>query len=194
MNDYNIFTSELNNLADPRRTDLFSVIFYDSSGSPYRYSAGDANTVSVKANLPKQHNIMAKRWYFGTYRRDVINSDRGGETNLEFYLRCDPSKNIRLMTFLGVPIGEEFLDEEQRYKHVELNKQFDRIEIISRTNTFNDGEIYTLYNTNVQDISFTDLDAESTNQLKLMATVTYDTFDVKRSNESDYRSDVGGIG
>lgn len=193
-NDYNIFTAEIDNFADPMHTDLFSVYFYNTLGYSYRYPEQDANQFyPAKCDLPKQTNTLVKRWYFGTYRRDVINSDRGGETTMDFYMRCDQSHNLKLLQFLGVPIGNEFLDEEQRYKHVEFNKRFDKIEIVTRDNKFEDGMIYTLYNCNVQDVGFTSLDAESSTILKLTATITYDTFDAHRSRASEWRDDIGKI-
>lgn len=183
-NNYSIFTSELDVLADPARTDLFSVAFYDSLGFNYRYTAEESSKFfPTKATLPKQDNVIVKRWYFGTYRQDVINSDRGGETNLEFNLRCDASYNMKIIQFLGVPIGNQFLDEEQRYKHIEFNKRFDKIEIIPRYNTLEDGEVYTLYNCNVKGVSFGELDSSSSDMRKLSAVVTYDTFDVRQVEE-----------
>lgn len=183
-NDYNIFTSEMDILADPARSDLFSVRFYDSAGFNYRYSTEETNKFfPSKATLPKQENVLAKRWYFGTYRQDVINSDRGGETNIEFYMRCDSSYNMKMVQFLGVPIGNQFLDEEQRYKHVEFNKRFDKIEIVTRYNTLADGEVYTLYNCNVKSVQFGELDASNNELRRLTATVTYDTFDVRPVEE-----------
>lgn len=183
-NNYNIFTSELDLLADPARTDLFSVAFYDSFGFNYRYAADESSKFfPTKATLPKQDNVIVKRWYFGTYRQDVINSDRGGETNLEFNIRCDASYNMKMIQFLGVPIGDKFLDEEQRYKHVEFNERFDKIEIITRYNTLDDGEVYTLYNCNVKSVNFGDLDAASSDMRKLTALVTYDTFDVRKMED-----------
>ena len=88
-----------------------------------------------------------------------------------------------------MPIGGEFLDEEQRLKHVEFNKRFDKIEIISRDNTFEGGNIYTLYNCNVEKVSMNPMDASSDEILKLTASITYDTFDVYPSEEGKYRDD-----
>lgn len=194
QNDYNIFTSDLENYADPMRTDLFSVYFYNTMGFAYRYPDPEANQFyPFRTDLPKQSNVLCKRWYFGTYRQDVINSDRGGEITMEFYMRCQQKRNLKLLQFLGVPIENEFLDNEQRYKHVEFNKQFDKIEIVTRDNTFEDGMIYTLYNCNVKEVSLTSLDASSTEILRLTATVTYDTFDAHESKESRYRDDIGRI-
>jgi hypothetical protein len=185
-NNYSIFTTELNNFSDPQRTDLFEVLFYDSTGYTYRYAATESHQFyPVKASLPRQANVIAKRWYFGTYRQYVINSDRGGETNIEFYLRSEPGKNIRLFRFLGVPIGGEFLDEEQRYKHVEFNRRFDKVEIITRSQNFKRGTVYTLYNCNVKDINFPELDARSSEALTLNVPITYDTFDVAEYDEED---------
>lgn len=192
-NEYSIFTSELDNFADPMRSDLFSVIFYDTTGYTYRYSSGDSGQFyPVRAGLPKQTNVLVKRWYFGSYRQDVINSDRGGETALEFQMRCDQSLNMRLVQFLGIPVGSEFLDEEQRLKRTELNRRFDKIEIFARDKTFDDGLVYTLYNCNVKEISFTDLDASSSEILRLTANVSYDSFDVRASKEGRYRDDGTG--
>lgn len=193
-NEYNIFTSELDNLADPMRTDLFSVIFYDSSGYTYKYAVLDSSQFYPHhATLPKQSNVIAKRWFFGSYRQDVINSDRGGETTLEFYMRCDQNYNMKLLQFLGEAISDEFLDEEIRYKHIEFDKKFDKIEIITRDNQFKDGLIYTLYNCNVHELTLSDLDAGSADILKLTATVTFDTHDVRSSKEWKYRDDIGKI-
>jgi len=106
-NEYNIFTSEMDNLADPMRTDLFSVNFYDSEGYSFKYAVADTSQFfPARATLPKVSNVLAKRWYFGTYRQDVINSDRGGETSIEFLMRCDQSYNLRMLQFLGMTIGE----------------------------------------------------------------------------------------
>jgi hypothetical protein len=190
-NNYSIFTSELDEFANPQKDFLFSVLFYDSTGYNYRYSTPEENQFyPYKVDLPQQQNTLAKRWYFGTYRRDVINSDRGGSTAIEFYMRCSSSMNLKLLQFLGVPIGHEFLDEEQRYKHVEFNKRFDKIEIIARDDTFEDGNTYTLYNCNVEKITLSTLDASSQGILKLTATIAYDTFDVHPSRESKFRSDL----
>ena len=188
-NNYSIFTSDLDNWADPQKACLFSVNFYDSTGYNYRYTGEDNQFYPFKVDLPQQQNTLAKRWYFGTYRRDVINSDRGGSTSIEFYLRCKGKLNLKLFQFLGVPIGGEFLDEEQRLKHVEFNKRFDKIEIISRDNTFEGGNIYTLYNCNVEKVSMNPMDASSDDILKLTASITYDTFDVYPSEEGKYRDD-----
>ena len=193
-NEYNIFTSEIDNFADPMRTDLFSVTFYDTRGYSYRYAVLDSSQFyPVRATLPKQSNILAKRWYFGSYRQDVINSDRGGETTLEFYMRCDQPYNMKMLQFLGMAIGDEFLDEELRYKHIEFDKNFDRIEIVTRDNEFKDGLIYTLYNCNVHEISFGDLDASNSEILKLTANISYDTHDIRASKEWKYRDDIGKI-
>ena len=189
-NNYSIFTSDLDNWADPLRNNLFSVEFYDSTGYNYRYTAEDRQFYPYKADLPQQQNVLVKRWYFGTYRRDVINSDRGGSTTIEFYLRCDAKKNLKLFQFLGMPIGGEFLDEEQRYKHVEFNRRFDKIEIISRDNSFDNGNIYTLYNCNVEKVSLTSMDASSNEIVRLTASIAYDTFDVHESKEGRFRDDV----
>ena len=193
-NEYNIFTSEMDNLADPMRTDLFSVNFYDSEGYSFKYAVADTSQFfPARATLPKVSNVLAKRWYFGTYRQDIINSDRGGETSIEFLMRCDQSYNIRMLQFLGMAIGEEFLDSEQRYKHVEYDKKFDKIEIVTRDNEFKDGMIYTLYNCNVHELSFNELDGGSSDILKLTATITYDTHDVHTSKEWKYRDDISKI-
>lgn len=191
MSEYNIFTSDMNNLSDPQRTDLFSVVFYDSTGFSYRYSTPESSEFfAFRSGLPKQSNVLAKRWYFGTYRRDVINSDRGGEIPIEFYLRSARGYNLKLFQFMGMPIGEEFLDEEQRYKHVEFNKRFDRIELTLRSSSFKNGTVFTLYNCNVKDLDLNEVDAQDSNVLRLTATVSYDTFDVRNANESKYRPDL----
>ena len=185
-NNYSVFTTEIDNFSDPQRTDLFSVLFYDSSGYTYRYAATDSHQFyPLKTSLPKQSNVIAKRWYFGTYRQYVMNSDRGGEISIDFYLRSDSSKNIKLFKFLGVPIGGEFLDEEQRYKHVEFNRRFDKVEIITRSQNFDKGTIYTLYDCNVKDLSLPDLDARSSDALILSLQVAYSTFDVADYTEED---------
>ena len=189
-NNYSIFTSDLDNYTDPQKACIFSVNFYDSTGYNYRYNSQDENQFyPYKVDLPQQQNVLVKRWYFGTYRRDVINSDRGGSTTIEFYMRCNGSRNIKLFQFLGVPIGGEFLDEEQRLKHVEFNRRFDKIEIISRDNTFEGGNIYTLYNCNVEKVTLTSLDSSSEDMVKLTASIAYDTFDVMESEEGKYRDD-----
>lgn len=188
-NNYSIFTSELNDWSDPQRNNLFSVNFYDSSGYNYRYRSDDNQFYPFKADLPQQENKLVKRWYFGTYRRDVINSDRGGSTTISFYLRTNGRHNLKLFQFLGMPIGDEFLDEEQRYKHVEFNRRFDKIELVVRDNTFDGGNIYTLYNCNVEKVTLDSLDASSSEILKLSASITYDTFDVIESEEGKYRMD-----
>ena len=176
---YNIFTSELDTFADPMRTDLFSVVFYDSTGFTFRYAASESNQFyPFRAGTPKQSNVLAKRWYFGTYRQDVINSDRGGEIPVEFYMRCNAKQNMQLIQFLGVPIGNAFMDEEQRYKHVEFNKKFDKIELIVRDQKFESGLVYTLYNCNVKEVGWTELDASSSEIYRLTASVAFDTFDV----------------
>ena len=181
-NDYSVFTSELENFADPKRSDLFSVTFYDTAGYTYRYAELDSkNFYPVKCGLPKQTNVLAKRWYFGTYRRDVINSDRGGEINMDFALRCDSARNLKLFQFLGVPVGDRFLDDRRRYKHPEFNRRFDKIEIVTRNSAFNGGDVYTLYNCNVSDLSSSDLDARTSDQVYLSVTIAYDTFDVREA-------------
>ena len=190
-NNYSIFTSDLDNFADPQKNNLFSVIFYDSTGFNHRYSSPEENQFyPIKADLPQQQNVLVKRWYFGTYRRDVINSDRGGSTSIDFQMRCSSSMNIKLLQFLGVPIGEEFLDEEQRFKHVEFNKRFDKIEMIVRDNKFEDGNTYTLYNCNVEKVILNSLDASANDVLRLTATIAYDTFDVRPSKEGRFRDDM----
>ena len=98
--------------------------------------------------------------------------------------------NIKLLQFLGVPIGEEFLDEEQRFKHVEFNKRFDKIEMIVRDNKFEDGNTYTLYNCNVEKVILNSLDASANDVLRLTATIAYDTFDVRPSKEGRFRDDM----
>lgn len=189
-NNYSIFTSDMDNFSNPQKSFLFSVLFFDSTGYNYRYASSDENQFyPYKADLPQQQNTLVKRWYFGTYRRDVINADRGGSTAIEFYLRCSANQNLKLLQFLGIPIGGEFLDEEQRLKHVEFNRRFDRIEIVTRDDTFEDGNIYTLYNCNVEKVSIGTLDSSSNDMLRLTASITYDTFDVRKSDEGRFRDD-----
>ena len=108
-------------------------------------------------------------------------------------MRCDQTYNMKLLQFLGEAISDEFLDEEIRYKHIEFDKKFDKIEIITRDNQFKDGLIYTLYNCNVHELTLSDLDAGSADILKLTATVTFDTHDVRSSKEWKYRDDIGKI-
>ena len=185
-NNYSIFTTDIDNFADPMVNNLFSVVFYDGMGYNYRYSMEENKEFyPIRVQLPKQTNILAKRWYFGTQRQDVINSDRSGETSLEFILHCEPGKNLRLFQFLGLPLGDQFLDEEQRYKHPEFNRRFDRIEIIVHNREYDGGILYTLYNCNVHEVQPKDLDYSGNEILTITVSITYDSFDVKEFEEED---------
>lgn len=186
MTNYSIFTSELDNFADPMSNNMFTVVFYDDTGYSYRYSMDESKEFyPIRAQLPKQTNTIAKRWYFGTAKQDVINSDRTGDTSLEFILYCDSGKNLRLFKFLGMPIGDQFLDEEQRYKHPEFNRRFNRIEIVLHNKNYDSGVVYTLYNCNIREIQPKELDYSSADILTVTVTVSYDTFDVKEWEEED---------
>ena len=181
MKDYSIFTTELDNFADPMMSNLFSVNFYDSTGYNYRFEMDESREFyPIRAQAPKQTNTLAKRWYFGTQRQDVINSDRSGETTLEFILHCDSGKNLRLFKFLGMPLGNLFLDEEQRYKHPEFNRRFDRIELVLHDKDYESGILYTLYNCNVHEIQPKDLDYSNSEMMTITVNVAYDTFDVQQ--------------
>ena len=184
--NYSIFTTGINDFPDPMSNNLFSVVFYDATGYNYKYSMEESKLFyPIRAQIPKQTNTLAKRWYFGTQRQDVINSDRSGETTLEFILHSSSNMNLNLFQFLGIPLGDQFLDEERRYKHPEFNRRFDRIEIILHNRNFEGGIVYTLYNCNIHEIQPKDLDYSGNETMTITVNVAYDTFDVKEWKEED---------
>lgn len=190
-NTTNIFTSNLDNLANPQASYLYKVIFdgADEIVDNLVEINNDDDAVSMTATLPKATVKTVTQWYKGTQKTRIINQDRSGDTNLTFIIRREGfGKLASLFNLNGFNLDDLTIDE---FYHEEFYKSFNKLHIyLLKSNGYRPRYIlnrnninaeFILYNCIVTSIDFGEVSYENSDMVKMSVTVHYDYW----SAESD---------
>lgn len=191
-----VFSSQINNLANPQKSWLYKVQFYlagNSNSVKAAVGEGDPEDVeedltseltcagsimypTMKMSMPKVENKTVERWYKGTKKTSVINQDRSGTSELEIQLRSDLGYNADLFSLIGCGSWQSTI-EDSTWKHTEFTtaQKYELMDLTLMSDVGGeDSGVIRFFNPIIQNVSFTELSYTSSEVVSMHITVHYD--------------------